>query len=215
MHLETRGAHAWSLASRRFWCQCPFLPKTSSCMTWSQASATPPGVQDGGEEDWLGKEGTPLTGFSWRGGVKRHTTGIYVWSKPFITQLPSGEKVRMGWSNSLSLSRFLSSSTLQVAVLLMDTQGTFEPKAKVKDWATIFALSTMISSTEVCYHGNQYIPFLSKFGSELIKHCLKELRFCKSSVFIIVTGSTSLWSVGDWTCWSCDDLSWSRDLIMW
>ena len=41
----------------------------------------------------------------------------------------------------------------QVAVLLMDTQGAFDHQATVKDCATIFALSTMISSTEVCFIG--------------------------------------------------------------
>lgn len=34
-----------------------------------------------------------LGGFSWRGGCERETTGILLWSEPFITTLPSGEKV--------------------------------------------------------------------------------------------------------------------------
>ena len=38
---------------------------------------------------------------------------------------------------------------LQVTVLLMDTQGAFDNQSTVKDCATIFALSTMISSVEV------------------------------------------------------------------
>ncbi len=38
---------------------------------------------------------------------------------------------------------------IQVVVLLMDTQGAFDNQSTVKDCATIFALSTMVSSVEV------------------------------------------------------------------
>lgn len=37
----------------------------------------------------------------------------------------------------------------QVVVLLMDTQGAFDTESTVKECATIFALSTMISSVQV------------------------------------------------------------------
>ena len=37
----------------------------------------------------------------------------------------------------------------QVVVLLMDTQGAFDSQSTVKDCATVFALSTMISSVQV------------------------------------------------------------------
>ena len=40
---------------------------------------------------------------------------------------------------------------LQVAVLLMDTQGAFDNQSTVKDCATIFALSTMTSSIQVIF----------------------------------------------------------------
>lgn len=36
------------------------------------------------------------------------------------------------------------------AIILMDTQGAFDSQSTVKDCATIFALSTMISSLQVC-----------------------------------------------------------------
>lgn len=42
------------------------------------------------------------------------------------------------------------SMSLQIVVLLMDTQGAFDSTSTVKDCATIFALSTMTSSTQVC-----------------------------------------------------------------
>ncbi|KAG6442014.1 hypothetical protein O3G_MSEX002086 [Manduca sexta] len=38
---------------------------------------------------------------------------------------------------------------LQVVVFLMDTQGTFDSESTVKDNATVFALSTMISSVQI------------------------------------------------------------------
>lgn len=36
-----------------------------------------------------------------------------------------------------------------MAVLLMDTQGAFDSESTVRDCATVFALSTMISSVQV------------------------------------------------------------------
>lgn len=38
---------------------------------------------------------------------------------------------------------------VQVAVLLMDTQGAFDSSSTVKDCATVFALSTLLSSVQV------------------------------------------------------------------
>lgn len=38
---------------------------------------------------------------------------------------------------------------LQVAVLLVDTQGAFDSQSTIKDCATVFALSTMTSSVQV------------------------------------------------------------------
>ncbi|VVD01466.1 unnamed protein product, partial [Leptidea sinapis] len=85
--------------------------------------------------DWLGSEDEPLRGFSWRGGSERDTTGLLLWSQPFQAILPNGEKV---------------------AILLMDTQGTFDDKSTVKDNATVFALSTMLSSVHI-YNVSQNI----------------------------------------------------------
>lgn len=77
---------------------------------------------------WLGKDDEALTGFSWRGGSERETTGILLWSKPYLCTLPDGE---------------------EVAVVLMDTQGSFDSTSTVKDCATVFALSTMTSSVQI------------------------------------------------------------------
>ncbi|CAH2044857.1 unnamed protein product, partial [Iphiclides podalirius] len=76
-------------------------------------------------DDWLGAEDQPLKGFSWRGGAERHTTGLLIWSQPFKATLDNGE---------------------EVAIFLMDTQGTFDSESTIRDNATVFALSTMVSS---------------------------------------------------------------------
>ncbi|XP_004638816.1 atlastin-1 isoform X1 [Octodon degus] len=78
--------------------------------------------------DWVGDYNEPLTGFSWRGGSERETTGIQIWSEVFLINKHDGKKV---------------------AVLLMDTQGTFDSQSTLRDSATVFALSTMISSIQV------------------------------------------------------------------
>ena len=68
----------------------------------------------GGSEDWLGDKDddtVPLTGFHWRGGAERDTTGILMWSEVFEVKLPSGK---------------------DVAVVLMDTQGAFDSNRYVK-----------------------------------------------------------------------------------
>ncbi|XP_052354648.1 atlastin-2-like isoform X2 [Oncorhynchus keta] len=79
-------------------------------------------------ESWVGADDEPLTGFSWRGGSERETTGIQVWSQVFVVNKPDGSKV---------------------AVLLVDTQGAFDSQSTIKDCATVFALSTMTSSVQV------------------------------------------------------------------
>uniref|UniRef100_A0A3Q1GLW6 Atlastin GTPase 2 n=1 Tax=Acanthochromis polyacanthus TaxID=80966 RepID=A0A3Q1GLW6_9TELE len=79
-------------------------------------------------DSWIGGEEEPLTGFTWRGGCERETTGILAWSEVFVVNKPDGSKV---------------------AVLLIDTQGAFDSQSTIKDCATLFALSTMTSSVQV------------------------------------------------------------------
>eukprot|EP00600_Ochromonadales_sp_CCMP1393_P009432 CAMPEP_0174971978 /NCGR_PEP_ID=MMETSP0004_2-20121128/10349_1 /TAXON_ID=420556 /ORGANISM="Ochromonas sp., Strain CCMP1393" /LENGTH=253 /DNA_ID=CAMNT_0016222101 /DNA_START=47 /DNA_END=806 /DNA_ORIENTATION=- len=65
--------------------------------------------------------------FAWRGGQERQTTGIWMWSEPFIRQTKEtgGE---------------------DLAVLLMDTQGMFDNETTMTLTAQIFGLSTLVSS---------------------------------------------------------------------
>ncbi|XP_034407761.1 atlastin-2 [Cyclopterus lumpus] len=79
-------------------------------------------------KSWMGGDDEPLTGFTWRGGCERETTGIQIWSEVFVVDKPDGTKV---------------------AVLLVDTQGAFDSQSTIKDCATVFALSTMTSSVQV------------------------------------------------------------------
>lgn len=51
-----------------------------------------------------------------------------MWSEVFKVTLDDGEKV---------------------AIVLLDTQGTFDSESTVKDCATVFALSTMLSSIQI------------------------------------------------------------------
>ncbi|KAA0198599.1 Atlastin GTPase 1 [Fasciolopsis buskii] len=102
------------------------------------------------EKDWLGDPDKPLEGFPWRGGSERFTTGILLWSEPFLFTLPSGE---------------------EVAVFLMDTQGSFDSTSTVRQCATVFALSTMLSSLQVYnIHGNiqedhlQHLHLFTEYG---------------------------------------------------
>uniref|UniRef100_A0A9J8C8Q6 Atlastin GTPase 2 n=1 Tax=Cyprinus carpio carpio TaxID=630221 RepID=A0A9J8C8Q6_CYPCA len=44
-------------------------------------------------ESWTGGDDEPLTGFSWRGGCERETTGILAWSEVFVVEKKDGTKV--------------------------------------------------------------------------------------------------------------------------
>ncbi|PSN43385.1 Atlastin [Blattella germanica] len=50
---------------------------------------------------------------------------------------------------SFLLDFFLRYMVTQVAVILMDTQGAFDSESTVRDCATVFALSTMLSSVQI------------------------------------------------------------------
>jgi atlastin len=82
-----------------------------------------------GQDDWIGCNDDDLTGFAWENGSHRVTTGIWMWSEPFILR-------REGTGE-------------EIAILLMDSQGTFDSKSTTKDNVKIFSLSLMISSIQI------------------------------------------------------------------
>ncbi|XP_077531300.1 atlastin-2-like isoform X3 [Haemaphysalis longicornis] len=107
------------------------------------------------KDNWLGDVDAPLSGFKGRGGCDGDTKGIWVWSEAFLVETPHGE---------------------QIAVLLMDTQGTFDCESTTKDCATIFALSTMISSVQVYNLSQniqeddlQYLQYFADYGQIALK----------------------------------------------
>ena len=91
--------------------------------------------------DWMFKSGDKINnntnttnsngnGFSWMGGQERHTTGIWMWSKPFYRKDPDG-------------------SGNDIAILLLDTQGMFDNETTMSLTAQIFGISTMVSSFQI------------------------------------------------------------------
>ena len=78
--------------------------------------------------NWMGGSNVPLTGFSWKSGGTRDTTGIILWSDVFLSTNEIGEKI---------------------AIVLMDTQGLFDSKTSPADNSRIFALGTLISSIQI------------------------------------------------------------------
>ena len=115
----------------------------------------------------MGKESEPLLGFDWRGGAGRHTTGMLMWSEPLVLSMPNGEEVRHHRSSLLSPAP----RSFQIAVLLMDTQGTFDSSSTVFENVFIFALTLLVSSVTVynIMHNLQednlqHLSFFAEYG---------------------------------------------------
>lgn len=90
------------------------------------------GVEGSGEGKLEGNSNMEQThgekGFSWRAGRKRNTTGIWMWETPFIRKSDTGE---------------------DIAVFLIDTQGMFDSETSQMLTASIFGLSTLLSSYQI------------------------------------------------------------------
>ncbi|GMI40169.1 hypothetical protein TrCOL_g2096 [Triparma columacea] len=86
--------------------------------------------EGGGGGKWWTKGGKLNEGekFDWRGGQERHTTGIWMWSEPFIRLGANGTKL---------------------AVYVVDTQGLFDNETTQSLTASIFGLSTLLSSHSI------------------------------------------------------------------
>lgn len=80
------------------------------------------------KKDWMADTDARLRGFSWCCGSEPETTGIWMWNEVFVVTTTGGK---------------------QVAVLFLDTQGTFDGRSTVKDCVRIFALSMMASSVQI------------------------------------------------------------------
>ncbi|KAG7398503.1 Alkyltransferase-like protein 1 [Phytophthora boehmeriae] len=90
------------------------------------------GVTGAGEGKLEGNSNVEQThgekGFSWRAGRKRNTTGIWMWETPFIRKSQTGE---------------------DIALFLIDTQGMFDSETSQMLTASIFGLSTLLSSYQI------------------------------------------------------------------
>ena len=98
----------------------------------------------------MGNENEPLTGFSWKSGTDRDTTGLVLWSDVFLYDALNGEKL---------------------AIYIMDTQGLFDHQTTTADNSRIFSLSTLISSVQILNLFNiihedqlQYLQFATEFA---------------------------------------------------
>lgn len=63
------------------------------------------------DNDWMGSSDSPLTGFSWKKGSQRETSGIVIWSDVFLHTSVVGEKL---------------------AIILTDTQGLFDDLVRTR-----------------------------------------------------------------------------------
>mmetsp|Transcript_21916 Transcript_21916/g.40880 ORF Transcript_21916/g.40880 Transcript_21916/m.40880 type:complete len:587 (-) Transcript_21916:347-2107(-) len=72
-------------------------------------------------------------GFDWRGGAERNTTGIWMWSHPSFLRRSNPE----------------TGEDEDIAVLLVDTQGMFDHETTMSLTASIFGLSTLLSSYQI------------------------------------------------------------------
>ncbi|XP_075727559.1 atlastin-2 isoform X4 [Rhipicephalus microplus] len=107
-------------------------------------------LRHNGRSKWIEETDTPLRGFQWRPGSTRETAGILLWNEVFLMTNSDGEKV---------------------AVLLMDTQGTFDCESTMKESTVIFSLSLMASSVQIYNimsnikeNDLQHLQFFAEYG---------------------------------------------------
>ncbi|XP_077528703.1 atlastin-2-like isoform X1 [Haemaphysalis longicornis] len=126
------------------------------------------------QEEWMIDPNEPQQGFRWRSGSDRETKGIWIWSDVFVVTTTEGRKV---------------------AVLFLDSQGTFDCESTVKDCAKIFAFSAMASSVLIYNLQNnldeadlQHLQLFTQYG-RLAMEATEKTPFQKL-----------LFLVRDWPC---------------
>lgn len=118
----------------------------------------------------MGHQNDKLSGFSWRSGAERDTTGIIFWSDVFFHTNNLNEKF---------------------AIFVVDTQGLFDNETTLMENSQIFALSSLISSIQVInLNGNiredelDYFQFAMEFGKLAKKDGMNSKEFQKL-VFLV------------------------------
>jgi len=118
----------------------------------------------------MGHKNDELSGFSWRSGAERDTTGIIFWSDVFFHTNNMNEKF---------------------AIFVVDTQGLFDNETTLMENSQIFALSSLISSIQVInLSGNiredelDYFQFAMEFG-KLARKDGNESKEFQKLVFLV------------------------------
>ncbi|XP_070497343.1 uncharacterized protein [Chironomus tepperi] len=123
--------------------------------------------------DWLGDENEPLSGFSWRSGTDRDTTGIVMWNDVFLHKDEATGN--------------------EIAIIVVDTHGLFDNVTSSMDNSRIFTLDILISSIQVFNLSgviqDDHLQFLqsaiecAKFASK--KEIKKDAKYFQNLVFLI------------------------------
>ncbi|XP_063906160.1 atlastin-like [Zophobas morio] len=85
-------------------------------------------------EKWIDSHDKLFLGFSWKSTIEGITEGILMWPEIFLTETESNE---------------------EIAIILMDTQGTADHTTSGTQSASLFALSVLISSVQIYNVKNQ------------------------------------------------------------
>ena len=136
-------------------------------------------LQNYGEDDWIDK---PVQhSFKFSNSDEGVTSGIWIWSEPFIRRDKNGH---------------------QVAVYLMDSQGWHDSKSTLRDNAKIFGLSALLSSVmilniekRVTETDLQYLQNFS-FNAKIIDERNNEEPFQKLVILIRDWISTDDYPIG-------------------
>ena len=135
-------------------------------------------MADDEEAEWYGKdesdkersylEGSSSlrssSGFSWRSGAERQTTGIWMWSEVFVRKNPKNSKEK-------------------VAILLMDTQGMFDGEISQQLTTHIFGVSTLLSSYQIYNVSRQiqednmeHLALFAEYGKLAVGHTSQDKK---------------------------------------
>lgn len=104
-------------------------------------------------------------GFGWRGGAERNTTGIWMWSHPFILPLASNQTEKIAvllvdtqgrycydfYWKMFSLDRIHCAPYLTCDTLTPCPTGMFDNETTMNLTASIFGLSTLLRCVGLCF----------------------------------------------------------------
>lgn len=93
----------------------------------NKSSSTSSSGGSASSEEESKSDSSATLSFAWKGGDARTTTGIWMWSEPFLRK----------------------TKKFQGAILIMDTQGMFDNQTSMNMTAQIFGLSTLVSAYQV------------------------------------------------------------------